>query len=79
MIEERAYQATPEEIEAGRRKCWTPSCKRRAWLEGWDGWRWCFRCWIYNLRWSGGNTGSKWLDIRTVKLYWPKKPKEPSE
>lgn len=63
-------QATAAELKEARRRCFRPACTRRAWLEDWDGWRWCVRDWLRNLRWSGGNVESKWLKIRHVKLYW---------
>ena len=63
-----AYATPAHQIRAARRQCWKPHCPRIAWLEDWAGWHWCFRHWLFNLRWSGASAYGKWLNIRTVKI-----------
>ena len=51
---EKAAQATKEDIKRGKRKCWNPSCKDRAWLWDWAGWHYCLKDWYRSWRWGGG-------------------------
>lgn len=59
-------QQAKEELKAMKRKCWTPDCKRKAWLEAWTGSRHCYKCWYKSMRWGGGN---KWFFIRYTKIF----------
>jgi hypothetical protein len=65
-MEKNPEQASAEEIKRNRRKCFTPSCKHKAFLRDWGGWEWCFRCW-----WKEINNGehSKWLYFKTTKIF----------
>jgi len=42
--------ATEEEIKKMKRRCSCPSCKGKAFLMGWDGWKWCLKHWIREVR-----------------------------
>ena len=49
-------QATPEELRAEKKRCWSPPCKKYAWLRDGSGWKWCLKHWWRNWRWGGGQT-----------------------
>lgn len=66
VTEEHQSQATPEELKALKRRCWSPPCKRRAFLRDWAGWQWCFKHWWRNLCWDGGNF---WYGFRTTRVF----------
>lgn len=61
-------QATNEEFELIKRKCWMPGCKSKAWLEDWTGYRHCLKDWYRSLRWGSGEN-SKLFYIKTTKIF----------
>ena len=58
-MNDQAGQASKEDIEAGRRRCWNSSCKSRAWLWDSSGWHYCLRHWYRSWRWGGGEVSVK--------------------
>lgn len=60
----QACQATPEEIAAERRRCWSPPCQRRAFFEDWGGWRWCWKHFYRELQQSD----HKWFELKKVRI-----------
>ena len=46
--------ATKAEIRALKRRCWSPRCKRVAFIRDFMGWQWCLKHFIWHWRWSEG-------------------------
>lgn len=69
-MEEKACQATQEELRESNRRCWSPPCKKTAWFQDWGGWNWCVKhTWreiVTNETW-----GNMWFEIRKMKVRWP--------
>ena len=65
-MEENAKQASAEEVKRNRRRCFSPNCKKRAFLKDYGGWEWCFEHWYKSWRWGGGN---KWYVFKTTKVF----------
>jgi hypothetical protein len=65
-----ARSATPEEVKAGRHKCWSPDCKHYAFLQDWMGWKWCIVHWIKHIFSYDRPMGSdKWYYIKTTEIF----------
>lgn len=64
MKEEK--QATKEEVKEMRRRCFTPNCKKKAWLLDWTGYQHCFGDWYRSMQWGGGN---KWFYVKTTRIF----------
>ena len=62
-MDNQAKVASAEEIEARKRKCWSPPCKNQAFLIDWAGWHWCLKHWYKGLR-------EQYLDYQTMTSIW---------
>ncbi len=61
-------QATAEEMKARKRRCWSPGCKHKAFLEDWTGYRHCLKHWYQSLKWGSGEN-HKWFYIKNTKIF----------
>jgi hypothetical protein len=58
--------ASAMEIKKYRRKCFSPHCKRRAFLRDWSGWEWCFNHWWREIKNKENNV---WFYLKTTKIF----------
>ena len=61
-------QTTKEELKKMKLSCYTSNCKRKAWLQDWTGYKYCFKDWYRSLRWGSGEN-CKWFFIKTTKIF----------
>jgi hypothetical protein len=68
---EQTAQATKEELEAQRIRCWNPNCRNRAWLEDGMGWRWCLKHWWRSYYWGGGEVSLRSFiyQLKSTKVF----------
>ena len=66
MNDIRTGQATPKEIKALKRRCWSPNCRHRAFLKDWGGWQWCLKHWYRSWIWGQEKS---WYYLKTTKIF----------
>lgn len=52
-VEQMSEQTGVNTDSSYLRRCWSPPCRRRGWIEDGMGWRWCAFHWWYHGRWGG--------------------------
>ncbi len=45
-------------------KCFNPYCNKKPIFEGWDGWQWCFRDWLREVK----SQDHKWFYLKNTRL-----------
>lgn len=63
----RATPYTKKELKMRERKCWTPKCKRRAFLRDSTGYKHCLPCWYRSMKYGSGES-KNWFFIKTTKI-----------
>jgi hypothetical protein len=67
-MEDLPKVATEEEIKKMKRQCFCPNCKGVAFLRGWDGWKWCFKHWIREIR-EKDYLKDSWFYIKKTRIF----------
>ena len=59
-------ETRPEELKKMKRKCNSPSCRYKAFLTDWTGWKWCLKHWYRNCIWSDRKL---WREVKKTRLF----------
>ena len=58
-----------ENLSSNKRLCWSSGCRKRAWLEAWTGYRFCFKHWRRDYKYGSGYSKGLWTALKWTKIY----------